>query len=433
MIKNLILTPFQKFVKTESLGGALLFGATIIALVWANSPYGEVYNDLWNKTIGISFQNFELKKPLILWINDGLMAIFFFVIGLELKRELLIGEINSLKKATFPFIAALGGVLVPVGLYLLLNQDPATEKGWGIPMATDIAFALALLTSLGKRIPLSLKVFLTAFAIIDDIAAVLVIAIFYSVNVSWLYILYGLVLIIILGILYRIRKYSFFIGIVLAIVIWFLFLKSGVHPTIAGVLLAFTIPLRRRIDIKKYSHHLSAISSKLAKAKDESERHLLTKDEVKCIDNLDDLTFEVRSPLQHLEHKLHSIVAYFILPVFAFANAGVEISLDGDFDYSLMINIAISLFVGKFIGVSLFSYVGNKLNLTELPSGVHFKQVLGIAAVAGVGFTMSIFIDNLAFYGELINVNSAKVGIIIGSVSSAIAGYIILKLTSKVS
>ena len=433
MIKNLILTPFQKFVKTESLGGALLFGATIIALVWANSPYGEVYNDLWNKTIGISFQNFELKKPLILWINDGLMAIFFFVIGLELKRELLIGEINSLKKATFPFIAALGGVMVPVGLYLLLNQDPATEKGWGIPMATDIAFALALLTSLGKRIPLSLKVFLTAFAIIDDIAAVLVIAIFYSVNVSWLYILYGLVLIIILGILYRIRKYSFFIGIVLAIVIWFLFLKSGVHPTIAGVLLAFTIPLRRRIDIKKYSHHLSAISSKLANAKDESERHLLTKDEVKCIDNLDDLTFEVRSPLQHLEHKLHSIVAYFILPVFAFANAGVEISLDGDFDYSLMINIAISLFVGKFIGVSLFSYVGNKLNLTELPSGVHFKQVLGIAAVAGVGFTMSIFIDNLAFYGELINVNSAKVGIIIGSVSSAIAGYIILKLTSKVS
>ena len=154
---------------------------------------------------------------------------------------------------------------------------------------------------------------------------------------------------------------------------------------------------------------------------------------MKCIDNLDDLTFEVRSPLQHLEHKLHSIVAYFILPVFAFANAGVEISLDGDFDYSLMINIAISLFVGKFIGVSLFSYVGNKLNLTELPSGVHFKQVLGIAAVAGVGFTMSIFIDNLAFYGELINVNSAKVGIIIGSVSSAIAGYIILKLTSKVS
>jgi len=431
MIKSLLLTPFQKFVKTESLAGILLFGATIIALIWANSSYSETYVSLWEQTIGISFQNFELKKPLILWINDGLMAIFFFVIGLELKRELLIGEINSVKKATFPFIAALGGVLVPVGLYLLLNQDPATEKGWGIPMATDIAFALALLTTLGKRIPLSLKIFLTAFAIIDDIAAVLVIAIFYSVNVSWLYILYGIILIILLGVLYYTRRYSFFIGIVLAIVIWFLFLKSGVHPTIAGVLLAFTIPLKRRINIRKYSDHLRAISTKLVNVTDDDERHLLTKDEIRCIDNLDDLTFEVRSPLQHLEHKLHSIVAYFILPVFAFANAGVEISLNGDFDYSLMTNIALSLFIGKFIGVSLFSYIGNKLNLTELPSGVQFKQVFGIAAVAGVGFTMSIFIDNLAFYGELINVNSAKVGIIIGSVTSAIVGYVVLRLTSK--
>lgn len=428
MIKKVFLTPFQKFVKTESLAGMLLFGATLIALIWANSSYGAYYESLWQYKIGISFQDFELKKSLILWINDGLMAIFFFLIGLELKRELLIGEINTVKKAAFPFVAALGGVLVPVILYLLLNQNHETVKGWGIPMATDIAFALAILSTLGKRVPLSLKIFLTAFAIIDDIAAVLVIAIFYSVSINWLFIIYGLILIVFLGLLYYKKKYSFTIGIVLAIIIWFLFLKSGIHPTIAGVLLAFTIPIRRGLNIKSFSHQLNSIINKIKNVNDDDEKHLLTKDEMNCIDNLDDLSFEVRSPLQHLEHKLHSLIAYFILPIFAFANAGVVISTNYDFNFSLMINIAISLFVGKFIGVALFSYLGVKFKITELPSEVNFKQILGIASIAGVGFTMSIFIANLAFYGDLISINSAKVGIIIGSVISGIVGYLILRL-----
>ena len=431
MIKKIFLSPFQKFVKIESLAGMLLFGATIIALIWANSSYGADYESLWQYKIGISFQDFELKKPLILWINDGLMAIFFFLIGLELKRELLIGEINTVKKATFPFVAALGGVLVPVGLYLVLNQNPETIKGWGIPMATDIAFALAILSTLGKRVPLSLKIFLTAFAIIDDIAAVLVIAIFYSVSINWFFILYGLILISFLGLLYYKKQYSFTIGIVLAIIIWFLFLKSGIHPTIAGVLLAFTIPIKRRLNIKSFSNELNSISNKIINVSDDDEKHLLTKDEMNCIDNLDDLSFEVRSPLQHLEHKLHSLIAFFILPIFAFANAGVVINTNYDFNFALMINIAISLFVGKFIGVALFSYLGVKLKITELPSGVNFKQILGIASIAGVGFTMSIFIDNLAFYGDLISINSVKVGIIIGSVISGIIGYLILRLTTK--
>ncbi|MCB9364885.1 MAG: Na+/H+ antiporter NhaA [Flavobacteriales bacterium] len=431
MIKTLLLTPFQKFVKTESLAGMLLFGATIIALIWANSSYGEYYQNLWQYEIGISFQNFELRKPLILWINDGLMAIFFFLIGLELKRELLIGEINTAKKAVFPFIAALGGVLVPIGLYLFLNQNPETTKGWGVPMATDIAFALAILSTLGKRIPLSLKIFLTAFAIIDDIAAVLVIAVFYSLTINWIFILYGAILIAFLALLYYKKRYSFTIGIILAIVIWFLFLKSGIHPTIAGVLLAFTIPIKRRTNIKLFSTNLSNISNKIVNVSDDSEKHLLTKKEMKCIDNLDDLIFEVRSPLQHLEHRLHGIIAYFILPVFAFANAGVVISLNYDFNFSLMTNIAISLLVGKFLGVALFSYLGIKFKITELPRGVNFKQILGIAAIAGVGFTMSIFMANLAFDGNLISINSVKVGVIIGSLISGIIGYFILRVTSK--
>lgn len=431
MIRERILSPFQKFVKTESLAGVLLFGAAIIALIWANSPFSEYYENLWQYEIGISFQDFELKKPLILWINDGLMAIFFFLIGLELKRELLIGEINTHKKAAFPFVAAIGGVVVPIVLYLVLNQDPETVKGWGVPMATDIAFALAILSVLRKRVPLSLKIFLTAFAIIDDIAAVLVIAIFYSVNINWIFILYALILIAFLGLLYYKRKYSFTIGILLAVVIWFLFLKAGVHPTIAGVLLAFTIPIKRRLNVKLFSDKLRSISDKITPVTVDDEGHLLSDDEMKYIDNLDDLAVEVRSPLQHLEHKLHGIIAYFILPVFALSNSGAVISTNYDFNFSLMINIVISLFVGKFIGVALFSYLGVKLKITELPSGVNFKQILGIASIAGVGFTMSIFIGNLAFYGDLISINSIKIGIIIGSLISGMVGYIILRLTSN--
>ncbi|MFT5640972.1 MAG: NhaA family Na+:H+ antiporter [Cyclobacteriaceae bacterium] len=430
MIKSLLLTPFQKFYKSESFAGILLFGATIIALIWANSPYSAYYESLWQYKIGISFGGFELKKPLILWINDGLMSVFFFLIGLELKRELLIGEINTVKKAAFPLIAALGGVLVPIGLYLFLNQNPDTTKGWGIPMATDIAFALAILSTLGKRVPLSLKIFLTAFAIIDDIAAVLVIAVFYSVSINWSYMLYAGMLISFLALLYYKKKYSFTLGIILAIIIWFLFLKSGVHPTIAGVLLAFTIPIKRRLNRKSFSTQLSAIANKIVTVSDD-EKHLLTNSELKNIGDLKDLTFEVSSPLQHLEHKLHGLIAYFVLPVFAFANAGVVIGLDHDFDFSLMANIAISLFIGKFVGVALFSYLGIKAKITELPRGVTFKQILGISAIAGVGFTMSIFIDNLAFYGDIVSIDSAKVGIIIGSLISGIVGYLIIRLPSK--
>lgn len=434
MIKKALLTSFQKFVKTESLAGILLFGATIIALIWANSPYVHFYESLWQYKIGFSIQDFELKKPLILWINDGLMAVFFFLIGLELKRELLIGEINTFKKATFPFFAALGGVIVPVGVYLFLNENPETVKGWGIPMATDIAFALAILSVLGKRVPISLKIFLTAFAIIDDIAAVFVIAVFYSESINWLLIVCALILIIILALFYSRYKYSKDIGFLFAIVIWFLFLKSGIHPTIAGVLLAFTIPIRRKIDVISFSKNLTAISSKIlrsTKNDNDKDNHLLTNEEMEDIDNLEDLTSEVRSPLQHLEQTLHPWIAYFILPVFAFANAGVMISTDYDFNFSLMTNIAISLVAGKFIGVALFSYLGIKFKITELPSGVRFKQILGIAAIAGVGFTMSIFIDNLAFAGDETSINSVKVGVIIGSLISGVAGYLILRFTSK--
>ena len=423
------------FLKKESSSGIILIFVTIIALIFSNTFLSDFYNTFLQTQIEFKVgSSFEISKPLILWVNDGLMAIFFFLIGLELKRELLIGEINTFKKATFPLVAALGGVLIPVLLYLVLNQDPNTTKAWGIPMATDIAFALAILGTLGKRVPLSLKIFLTAFAIIDDIAAVLVIAIFYSAAINWVLVLIALALIGFLALIYYKFNYSLAVGLIIATIVWFLFLKSGIHPTIAGVLLAFTVPIKRRINIFSFSKNLSILSNKIAQnaaGEENNNKHLLSEDEINNIDNLDDLKFKVCSPLQFLEHKLHSFTAYLILPIFAFANAGVVISTSYNFNFSLMSNIAISLFFGKLLGITLFCYLGLKLKVTQLPSGVNFKQIIGIASIAGVGFTMSIFIDNLAFAGDLISINSAKVGILIGSFTSGLLGFLILRFSSK--
>ncbi len=430
MIQKFILTPFQKFVKIESLSGMLLMGATILAMTWANSSYSESYNALWQYKIGISSQNFELTKPLILWINDGLMAIFFFLIGLEIKRELLIGELNSIRKAAFPLFAAVGGMLIPLAFFLLLNQNPETANGWGIPMATDIAFSLAILTLLGDRVPLSLKIFLTAFAIVDDLGAVLVIAIFYSESINWMLIAYSIILLLFLFFLSYKNIYSKYLSLTIGIIVWFLFLKSGLHPTIAGVLLAFTIPIRQKIDLGTYITELSGIITRI-KDCPPNENSILNKKQISQIDDLEDWTEQVQSPLQHLEHKLHNWVAFFIMPVFALANAGVVFSMNMKLDIPLIINIVLALFLGKFIGVTLLSILGIKLKLAEFPEGVNYWQLVGISILAGVGFTMSIFIANLAFAEHTVFIDSAKVGILIGSLISGIVGYIILRMSSK--
>jgi len=325
MMQKRILSPFQKFVKIESFSGILLLAATIIALFWANSAFKESYESIWQYKIGFTTDHFELYKPLILWINDGLMAIFFFLIGLELKREFLIGELNSVKKMAFPLFGALGGMLVPVMFFLVLNKNPETVKGWGIPMATDIAFSLAILKLLGNRVPLSLKIFLTAFAIVDDIGAVLVIALFYSSSIN-----FGLLLIalLLLGILYFISfkgYYSKFLIVLFGGIIWLLFLKSGIHPTIAGILLAFSVPVRQKTDTPSFIAILEKITGNIKRAS-VSEKPILCKEQIEQIDDLEDWIEKYQSPLQHLEHKLHGLVAYFIIPVFALANAGVLIN-----------------------------------------------------------------------------------------------------------
>lgn len=432
MIEKLVITPFQRFVKIESFSGILLFAAMIIALIWANSGLSDIYHSILNFELGFSSDTFKLTKPVILWINDGLMAVFFFVIGLEIKRELLIGELNSIKKATFPIMAALGGMSIPLILYILINNNPDASHGWGIPMATDIAFSLAILKLLGKRVPLSLKIFITAFAIVDDLGAVMIIAIFYNSGIQWILLLIALAMLGFLFFLAYKGIYNKYLSIAFAVIIWVLFLKAGIHPTIAGVLLAFTIPIRQRVNLNTYIDNICSVVDRIRDT-EECEKPILSKQQIQEIDTLEALTENVQSPLQHLEHKLHNWVSYFIMPLFALANAGIVFGGDGGFDFSLIMVIAIALFAGNFIGVSMFSFLGAKLKLTVLPDDVNPLQIMGVSFLAGVGFTMSIFIANLAFVNHPILMDSAKVGILLGSLLSGITGYFILFFAGRKS
>ena len=430
MIKTIFLTPINKFLNIESKSGVLLFSATIIAMIWANSGFADSYQALWATKVSIGSESFGLSKPLILWINDGLMAIFFFLIGLEIKREMLIGELNTIRKATFPIFAAIGGMVIPMAMFLFLNDNPTTTDGWGIPMATDIAFSLAILQLLGKSVPLSLKIFLTAFAIVDDLGAVLVIAIFYSEGIDWMLILYSVLL---LGLLffmsYKGVFYKYF-TLLIGIVVWVLFLKSGIHPTIAGVLVAFTIPISRKVNASDFYDKLSYIATSITNSEGKNQT-ILNQSQLEQIDNLDGVIEDFNSPLQHLEHKLHGLVAYFIMPVFALANAGIIFGSDIQLETALIVNITLALVLGKFLGVFLFSMLAVKLKLAELPEDVRKMQIAGVAILAGVGFTMSIFIGNLAFSSNPLLIDSAKIGILLGSLIAGVLGALILKLCKQ--
>ncbi len=424
------LSPFQRFIQIESLSGILLLVATVTALVWANSPWGDTYQAIWQYKVGFYSDKFELSKPLILWINDGLMAIFFFLIGLEIKREFLIGELNSLKKVSFPIVGAVGGMLVPVLFFFVLNQNPETTKAWGIPMATDIAFSLAVLNALGKKVPLSLKLFLTAFAIVDDLGAVMVIALFYSGSIHLNLLVIALVLLSFLYVLVYRGFYAKFLIFVLGVVIWLLFLKSGIHPTIAGILLAFAIPIRQKIQTTKFVDNLVEITNKIKNAKVLTEP-ILSKEQIEHIDSLEDWTEKFQSPLQLLEHRLHNWVAYFVIPVFALANAGVAIDSNVELDMALVGNIIIALVLGKSIGISAVVLFAKKTKLVAIPKDISNRHIIGVSFLAGIGFTMAIFIGSLALGDTPAYMDSAKIGILIGSLISATIGYFILAWKRK--
>ena len=360
MLRKKLLSPFQKFVNLQSSSGILLLATTIIALVWANSAFSETYQSFWQYELGIVSDNFELRKPLILWVNDGLMAIFFFLIGLEIKREFLIGELNTTKKIMFPLFGAIGGIALPVLLYLILNQNPETLHGWGIPMATDIAFALAVIKVLGNRVPTSLKIFLTAFAIVDDLGAVLVIALFYSSSLNLVLLGFALGILAFIYFLSYKGMYFEFLTLVLGIIVWLLFLKAGLHPTLAGVLMAFAIPVRQKISTYEFTDQLESIVDEI---KDSTvlQKPVLSSQQLVLIDDLEDWTNKYRSPLQSLEEKLHNWVAYLVIPVFALANAGVAISSEAGLETALVINIMLCLILGKSIGITAVIFIVRKL------------------------------------------------------------------------
>ncbi len=422
------MRPFQNFLEKEASGGILLLIFTVLALVWANSPFAESYSHLWHTKLSIGFENFILNYSLHHWINDGLMAIFFFVVGLEIKRELLVGELSSLKKASLPIMAALGGMIFPALFYVAFNFGKESLSGWGIPMATDIAFAIGILALLGSKVPTGLKVFITALAIADDIGAVLVIAFFYTSNISIisLAIAGGVLVLLMAANLSGIR--NLIVYSVLGIILWLAFLFSGIHATVAGVLLAFTIPASSRINTAQFLSKGKKLLEDFDQSGEEGPDVLSSEDREGIVQSLEENCEKIMVPLQRFEHKLHPWVSFFIMPVFAFANAGVIIS--GKFISELTdpvsLGIVTGLFFGKQLGISAFTWFSVKLKMASLPFGVTWKQIYAGGILAGIGFTMSLFIANLAFTSEEL-LTISKVGILTASLLSGLIGFFILK------
>jgi len=422
--------PVETFINSSTSGSYILLLFTVIALVWANSPWHESYHTFWNETFAIGFSNtdFIIEKPLYLWVNDGLMTIFFFYVGLEIKREILDGELTTMRKASMPIFAALGGIVVPIAIFLLLHDQDRGASGWGIPMATDIAFSLGILNLLGKRVPLGLKIFLTTFAIIDDIGAILVIATFYSHEMHLSYLFVALGILTFLAFLAYKKFHSKYLLLISGIAVWVLFLKSGIHPTIAGVLLALVIPSSRNIELDNFFEEIRKSLNLFKKTK--AKRIVLSDEQQDAVDKINLITDRVQTPMQQLENGLSGWVAIVIMPIFALANAGITISLDSLSTTELISQIAIAMVLGKVIGITLFSYLAYKLKIAVLPTGINFKQILGVSFLGGVGFTMSLFIAELAFRSNDL-LTTSKIGILLGSMVAGIAGYLILRFQLK--
>ena len=387
---NYISNPFKWFFKLEAASGLVLLFAAIIALIISNSSLSELYFSILDKYLFIGIYDVGLKLSVIHWINDGLMAIFFFFVTLEIKREFLQGELSNIKQALLPIIAAIGGMVVPALIYIFINLgDSETLNGWAIPSATDIAFSLGVLSLLGKRVPLSLKVFLTALAIIDDLGAIVIIALFYSgdLNVKYLSLMFFAFLALLLINKFNIKK--FFPYLVIGLFLWDFTHNSGIHATIAGVLMAMTIPHRKK----------------------EKDFSLLLK----------------------VEHAISPYVAFFIMPLFAFANAGV--SLEGLTFNSLLnkvpLGILLGLFVGKQLGVFVFSYISIKTKIAKMPNNSNWYNFYGVGVLTGIGFTMSLFVGNLAFANDMQYIDGVKIGVLAGSLLSTVFGYVLLLLFSK--
>ncbi|MDQ3996764.1 MAG: Na+/H+ antiporter NhaA [Gemmatimonadota bacterium] len=427
-----VLRPFREFAQAESAGGIVLLVCTAIAVVWANSPWGESYFRLWERRVTIGGATVGLTETLHHWINDGLMAVFFFLVGLEIKRELLVGELASIRQAALPIAAAAGGMVVPAVLYSILNGGGPGAPGWAIPMATDIAFALGILALLGDRVPISLKVFLTALAIIDDIGAVLVIALFYTTGVSWGHLAVA-------GAVFTTLAFCNAGGVRHPVVyamggvaLWVAFLKSGVHATVAGVALAMTIPSRTRIDPNEFLARVRSSADDFERAGAPGTHVLTNEAQQDAIAEIEDVCEGAQSPLLRLEHGLQAAVAFGIVPLFALANAGVRIGSDVGVALAnpVSLGVMLGLLVGKPIGIMMASWLAVWASVAVLPSGIPWKAIHGVSLLAGIGFTMSLFIGALAFPDSPLQ-DSAKLGILAASFVAAVLGGLLLRASLR--
>jgi len=427
-----LIRPIQTFAKHKLAGAGLLMLATVVALVWANSPWHHAYHHLLETDIAVSLGDASLSKTLHHWINDGLMGIFFFQVGLEIKRELLTGELSSVRKASLPAIAALGGMVVPAGIYLALNLGGPAQGGWGVPMATDIAFALGVLALLGDRISIGLKVFLTALAIVDDIGAVLVIALFYTSDLTVISLLIGLTCLLLsvgLNLAGSRNPIAYF---VVGTCAWLAFLDSGIHATIAALLMAFTIPARTRIDGESFLARMEFLLNRLRTIGLPQTTSMNSNAQQHTFEKMNQAIDEASAPLQRIEHAIVGPVTFLVLPIFALANAGV--TLHGDMGAvltsPLVLGIVGGLLIGKTVGIAVSAWIAVKIGVADLPRKVTWMQVVGVGLLGGIGFTMALFVAGLAFdspeQGE-----AAKVGILAGSTLAAVIGLLVLRTATK--
>ncbi|MEM9373279.1 MAG: Na+/H+ antiporter NhaA [Planctomycetota bacterium] len=435
------LGPLHRFSKMESAGGILLILFAAAAMVWANSPAASSYIDLFQKTyVQVGFGDRGINKPFILWINDLLMAVFFLLVGLEIKREILVGELRSPKAAALPIAAAIGGMAFPGAIYAAVNWGQEGINGWGIPMATDIAFALGVMALLGSRVPIALKVFLTSLAIVDDLGALMIIAIFYTDTVGVNYLVYAAILLAFLFGLNFAGVRSRLVYLLAGLVVWYFFLKSGVHATIAGVLVALTIPGKTKVDRAAFVSFADRMLDTFRKEGTDGGKVWTTPTQQGSLLALEDATAKVETPLRSLEHKLIPWVAFLILPVFALANAGVALGGSGGegeasvFTSRVLIGVALGLLIGKPLGVFVCSWIAVKIGVASMPKGVNWGMIHGAGWLSGIGFTMALFIANLGFKGEenAFMLDAAKLGVLGASVLAGVIGLILLaRATSK--
>ena len=422
------LQPLRDFVHNQASSGIVLLASAVVALVWANSPWSDTYYDFWHTEIAFEVGAFHISYDLSHWINDGIMVIFFFVVGLEIKRELIVGELSSVRQAALPMIAAVGGMAVPALIYTAFNFNSEGAVGWGIPMATDIAFALGILALVGSRVPLALKAFLVAVAIVDDIGAVLVIALFYTEEISMISLLSGIGIFGLLVAFNRVGIRHPLPYVITGVFLWFAFLQSGVHATIAGILLASTIPARSNTDAGEFLENGRKILNEYRDAGYLGEEVPSQQGRQVALQHMEKVIAQAWMPLQRLEHTLHPWIAFGIVPLFALANAGVTIGSNFGahlFD-SVSLGIILGLVIGKQVGITFAAWLAVRLGWGSLPKGVTWPQMYAVGWLAGIGFTMSLFISGLAFgKGDLLSVS--KIGILTGSIISGSVGYMLVR------